>query len=460
MKLIIDIDADVVAYEGEGRENRLFPKQWVEFYALLALLELDVPPASGVLTAEALHRVGRWAKPSFSSVGVEVSRHLKELDKAGLSSVFRPLPKTKMWRLALPAEKIILSPNIDAVQRWLCFKGWQSEPDSNLGVGIAAVSWIQHITISLFELQKGELEKSVASAASAASSTQNQLLKCISDLVLLRGLARSGASEEILDEMERIYDRISTWNEGFLSTGIRARTEAIRALSTKFSDAEAELTRLFKLTTQLHDTGDSGALGVVYNVMGILAKRKGDIALSERYLRIAIPLLALSNDLPGLQAANMNLAQVLSLEYKERPTEELAKAIDALFDIEYMIVNEHGFGRDSGQAESVAARFALQRLDLQRASKFIRLAEKICTKSQRDRAPLAWIKARYTFLSAWINGKNALATLRETLALLRNANEEYSVGGETVSRLEDEIKTIEAMLKDVVRERKSNVNKF
>jgi tetratricopeptide (TPR) repeat protein len=446
MRLLVDVSAEVVVFELDSGKKFDFYGQWVEFYSLLALLEFDALPTQDFLTAEDLFRVGRWAKPSFSSVGGEVARHLQELQEDGLNSAFRPSRKTKKWRLALARDQITLTPDMEAVKKWLYLKGWQATQNGPAAIDQATVNWITSITLALFALQKGDIDDALDLATAASNASDNPVLHYISNLALLRCLQRRGASESEVEEIEHVYAKISSWNEGFLSNSVRARAEAVRALSTRFDDADAELKKLVKLATQLHNTGDVGALGVIYNVMGILAKRKEDLRLAERYFRMAIPLLALSNDLPGLQAANVNLAQTLYLEYKLSKSVETASSIDALYESEYRIATEYGFGRDSGQAEITAARFALQQLDLEKAKRFLDLAEKICSASERDQGPLAWTKARYLLAVAASRGKNWLDSTHEALKFLNVARRIYAEAGECPIKLEEELAAVKMTL--------------
>lgn len=318
MKLTIDCAQKTVMVQAPTGETRVFKKRWAELLAFLAFLALGEDSRGQYATAATIRGIGKWSTyRSALNVGKTVSSLLKILERTPFRELLQAKNKTDGWRLNLPPSDIEVQPSPHSLHDWLFSIGWRHLSYIAAGGLASETDWAVHIAKSLFALQAGRLAEAIDFAQKASTEATSPLHRSISDIILMRGWIRYGSSEEELSKAEDIHERIMTTQDEFWGDTIRARADALLAISSGPDEIEAQIERLSRSVQRLTDKGDSGSLGVIYNVLAVLARRKGDFERAEGFLRQAIPFLALANDLPNLHGALCNLADVLRREHKE-----------------------------------------------------------------------------------------------------------------------------------------------
>jgi hypothetical protein len=381
MDILVDIKTGVVRI-GE----RALTGQWVDFYALLGLARSDETAAEAPVTADTLARTGPWRHKAASSVGKEVARHLAWLSRNGLEGVVECQGRTRSWRLGVPSATIRFEPDRSAVAAWIEVRS-QVE-----GSGSGWIEGLQKLVEATAELQRGRAE----SAIDLLRSVPESLAGCEPALQAWRALLCGRAFAQS-DEDEELYRSIDEWSARSDAAGraVGARLRAVAAFRHRFQEPAATLASLVKLAAELELRGDIGSLAVLLNVMGLLARRSGHPEAGAAHHLRAAALFGIAGDYPSLQGAlfNVSICRREILHRQGQPPDEQTLA---LVDMTRSVCRAFGVGRDSAQAETAGAEWALEMGDVARARGYLEEAEELIKtlESTIDQAYFLEIRAR------------------------------------------------------------------
>jgi tetratricopeptide (TPR) repeat protein len=337
------------------------------------------------LSAAELGLVGVWRYKSTSSVGKEVARHLRAIKNTPMGSVVEYVQRTKAWRLSLKASRLEFIPGREAVEQWLESRTFREpEPD--------AVSSLLTLIDTSLAYEQGQFEQ--VSSALACMSRQsdgpvrNTLDACAA---VLRG--RAAMRLEDSDCLEALVDE---WSDRDDPIGRAAfiHLKALLAIQDRFGDPDVALRSLERLAADTERRGgDTSALSILLNAMGILARRLGRYQLAIDYHTRATAGFALCGDHYKLQATVFNIAicRADMLEQADRPPDE---AVLALVDACRRICAQFGIGNDSAQAEINGAIWALRRGELDRARMYLDAAETLVANSDSSFENACFLIAR------------------------------------------------------------------
>lgn len=314
-RLLIDCEQRSSSFSARG-VARSFAGQHAELHLLLAMARESAGDRGGYVSAEQLHRVGRWKRKKGKSVGTEVSAHLDDLASLGLGELIEWLrtEKTSRWRLSSKVE-VVFRPSKDACERWLAEERARLEDLD--GKPAASLPWLRQVSAALIDLQRGRIPEGLISAGQAREIAEGPLLKAIAELIELRLKARLGDYPGLSDELEEAQTP--------LLRSIRARAELAQALDPRFSRAEKVHSLLQSIEELEDDLPDVNGVGLAYNAIGVLLRRGKDWERAARYFRDASALVAATSDLPTLASAVYNLGLTLYEVAKDKPSLEAAR---------------------------------------------------------------------------------------------------------------------------------------
>ncbi|MGK3975951.1 hypothetical protein WMF38_30120 [Sorangium sp. So ce118] len=390
MRLLVNVTATCVRLEATetGGRRKEFGGQWVDLYALLALLRTEAPTRDEYVTVEALARIGPWRYKSIPSVGKEVARHLADLVRAGFAGVLAHRGKTRAWRLELAGGDVAFAPDRPAVRAFVAARGRGAlESDTWLDE-------LQTLVEAMAALQRGEAGRTLERLDDAgfAPGDGEPALAAWRALLLGRAMLQHAS-----DDHATVNDLCESWLARADAAGrtVGVRLRAALAHRHRFQDPAATLATLTKLAADLELHGDVGSLGAVVNVMGLLARRTGDDdAGVAHHLRAAV-LFGIAGDYPSLQAALYNLAlgRREALKKQNRPPDG---SLFTILELCLLVCATFGVGRDSALAEISGAEWALENGDRDRARAYLKKAETLLAtiESDYDQACFREVQAR------------------------------------------------------------------
>jgi hypothetical protein len=358
-RLIIRVDDDepFVQIDDLGKRG-----QWVEFYALLAVVRTTVARADEHVTKEMVHDLACWHhNKTAKSAGHEISRHIDELSESIASPIIasRPRQKTKAWRLELEPTDIEFVPSREIVCDWLHARQ-VSRPHEH-----GWIDELRRLADAQIGLMKGRCDQAID------LSTQGNFHRPELDAWAALMLAR--ATDLLNDpthDDDALRPDLDKWNQVRDAAGmsVAARIQARASLRNRFQKLETEREQMAKLATMLETRGDISALAVVLNVLGILTRRDGHPRDAISHHVRAAALFGICGDFNSLQGAVFNLA--LCCDHEEPTPDNIT-----LVRICIALSNGLGVGRDSMQAELMGCRWAIELRDFAAARKFLAEAE-------------------------------------------------------------------------------------
>jgi hypothetical protein len=365
--LLIDVEA-----KGVQLGDAVLHEQWVDFYAVLALAQLEGDDEAYV-SADELARIGPWRHKVAASVGKEVARHLTWLARQGAAHVVADRGRTKAWRLAVPATSVCLRPSGAHVAAWIANRSAQPAAQETW------VADLERLVTATAALHQGEAEAAFEQADAPIAYAGEPALAAWSALIAGRAALQH-------DDQDRLLDLYEGWRRRTDAVGktVGSRLRALMAYKNRFTDTAGAMTTLRRLAADLEAGGDVSALASVLNIMGLLAMRLGDVrAGAEHHLRAAA-LFGIVGDYPSLQGALFNLANCrrrAQLHAGGPPDEAVFKLVELC----RLVCKRFGVGADSAQAEIFAARTAFEMGDIPRARRYLTDAEVI----------VEWIEASF-----------------------------------------------------------------
>ncbi len=349
------------------------------------------------------------------------------------------------WYLNLDPEQIQWVPSQQAVTDWLLGEGWSENSEEADSAEDMPQEWIPLAVKTLIALHAGNTDGAydlaVDTRRAAASHT---ILQRIAELLILRTAARAGIDDDNREELESIVNNAKSWGRGALAVALRNRIEISLAYSSRHDDAEAGLERLSHACSRFHQGSDISGLGMTYNTMGVLATIAGQPERAEKLLRSSIPLLIVAGDLPTLQGALFNLAHARNAILSRRCGEKIEEVFD-LIDLDCEMRSTLSIGRDSAQAEILAAIISLDIGDLKRAEMYLAKAHDLLKSitSEYDNACYFRTLARLTWCRANSNSSVSKKVTNEVIKYLRTAVRLFRTAGRTVIQVEKELKRVE-----------------
>jgi tetratricopeptide (TPR) repeat protein len=369
----VDVSLEQVRFRGQIFDGR----QWVEFYARLALDLLETSDNPRWLTPESLQRLASWSVKSLGSVGKEVARHLGTLKRSSVESK----GITKAWRLTLNPDVLSLLPNQAATEAWL--RARTIDPSTRL-----ADDTVAHLIDGLMALRGGHTERADADLRAVGGSPLPPAFAALN--ALLRFKVDVQYAE--LEDLEREAEAMAAATDP-LSLSVHARLVASLAFLNRFQSSGRHTKALERAAAKLEGTGDLATLGTVLNVLGLLCRRAGEPIRATGYLQHALALSAISQDYVTVQGTLFNLAQarIAAREAEGLPPDESAFI---LIDLCLRVCLEFGVGSDSVQAELLATSCARKLGQYERAKRHLADSEQFVKQLENPYEVACWHRQR------------------------------------------------------------------
>ena len=404
----IDLDHGTVTV---GKNS--FPKgQWFEFYAALLVRAQDS------IYPDELRRIGDWRHKKPSSIGKEVARHLDGLDAESRSLVGCD-GKTRAWKLILPPEEVAFRPDREAVSAWLASRSVPAMVSDDWPKILTAL--VEATTL----VQRGSADQALASLEGLDDFGDDRSdVPVAAWVALLKGRAALNADADLLVDIQ------SRWSKRKDAVGraVAARLKALWAFGQRFGDVEVGLDMLRHMAAQLESSGDISSLIPVLNILGILERRRDHPEESAAlHLRAAV-LAGIVGDYQSLQGALFNTALARRAARKKQNLAPDGVCLD-LVDLCLLVCHEFGVGRDSAQAETTAARWALRARQTERAKDYLKQAEELLRHIDATFDQAAYKMTHALFSLRPRDADN----LRAQIADLRVAEKLFEEAGDLVS---------------------------
>lgn len=389
--LTIDLDEARVTcatYQAHG--------QWLAFWSILALAE------GGIVTADALSQYHPWSAKRSDSVGKEVARHLDRPIARDLVSSDMP---TRRWSLAPAAAATRFVPSRHDVAAWL--EGQRTS--HHFG------TWIPGLVDAVLALHDGRNDDVLAVLEGLTTSGGGSAW---ADTLRARAAARLG--DETMPE-----DVATRWaarrDGGVLTRAVVARVEAARVFRDRATSDERRLHLLSRLALRVEAGGDIATLGVVLNVLGAVKRRVRGPEAALPDLRRAVGMLGLVGDYYALQGALFNLA--LAADALPRSGSRSPEAVHAL-EACLTLCERFQIARDSSQAETLAAKWAIEDDDEARAWEWLDRAAEIAARIEAEADWAFFHATRAMALRRWPrDGLDAEEERRKAIRLYEQADE-------------------------------------
>ena len=339
--------------------------QFVDFYALLALMRTDSLRRQEWLTRERLHNMTTWHHKSLGSVGREVCNFINRNKSNEIMLEFAH--KTRAWRLEIPPSRIRFVPARTAVADWIRNRTVKQLDDE---------SWVDSLEVIVdaqIAVHRGDGDRALQILTSISDTSSPQ-----PELDAWAGLLRARATDQFVDNADD-YDALdelaAKWAKRDDAAGrsAAARIVARMALRKRVRDLDEQRRTLMKLAANLELGGDVSGLASVINVLGVLTSKVGEPRQATvQHLRAAA-LFGLCGDFNSLQAALFNLANC----HARTEQNEGRAANDKSFRLLKLcskICSVFYVGRDSALAELSGVNWALDVGDYSRARDFLEQA--------------------------------------------------------------------------------------
>lgn len=386
---MIDIEGGVARFIKNGKVKLEFKKQWVEFYALLATRLCSSKREPTFIYSPEVACVGVWHLKKPDNVGKVIARHISDINRLGFGNWLLDGGKTKSWKLALDRNELHFHPSKKEVIAWLNAKRVRGSTGLDKAVDVVPIQWVEKMIRSIIGLQSGRTKAAYQEAADGLATTEDSFLKGISIFWARRALQRHGPDEELEKQIEIIAHGIPRI-QGLLGFPLDARLASIDALEERFDMTPQALQQLEKYCARMESTGDISGAAVLYNVLGVCARRLGDINRALGFLKRSMAFSILSGDLLTLQAALFNAGHSGYLLCRENlqkglpPDEIVLRESQICLEFDRELRATHNLGRDSAQTELLLARIALYKDDVSSADLFLTEAEKILRNVQNE----------------------------------------------------------------------------
>lgn len=344
-----------------------FPNgQWFEFYAALALARTNPNGADHFLSAVEIGRIGEWRHKKAGSIGKEIARHLGELDKASLRLIDHQ-GKTRAWRLNVAPDEISFVPDRQKAKEWLDARSTPADLPANWPSLLTAL--VEATTM----VQAGESEQTLVRLEGVeAGEEEPSDVPIAAWIALVKGRAALNCDTSLLDEIRSDWDK----RGDAAGKAVAARLKALWAYDKRFGDLGVGVDMLRGVAAQLERSGDLASLIPVLNILGLYERRAGNPDVSAGlHLRAAV-LSGIVGDYQSLQGTIFNLALSRRASFKKKGLEPDSVCLD-LVDLCLLVCRVFGVGRDSAQAETTAARWALRTGQLERAKGYLTQAEEL-----------------------------------------------------------------------------------
>lgn len=407
--------------------------QWVEFYGLLAMDRTDPVRSGEYLSPERLYAMAQWSHgKQLDSVGKEVARHCKELEKHGLAHVLEYRYRTRFWRLAIAADQIELIDGRPALARWLASRTLTLPSDD---------AWLDELEA----LVHGQLAVARGEGSEACEQLRRFRAFSLPEFEAWAALIDARGTDQHVDGTDNplVLDELAAhWSEhsDIAGRSVAARIQARNALRKRHTQLELEYQHasVGRLAADLEQRGDVGALASVTNVLGILTARLGRPKEAVRQFLRAIALFGIVGDPNSLQAALFNLANsyVRQLREQQRKPDHHALRIADLgidFSLSYSV------GCDSIQAETSACQWAIEMGHHERARMYLQHAERAVDSIDSAYDQGCFLLTRALFESAARTGEY------DVLRDLRRARRAFEAAGDQreAARVRDWIERLE-----------------
>lgn len=393
--------------------------KWVEFFGALAIARTDPHRSTEYLTHEQLHRMLMWNHDTkLESVGKMVTRQWDDLRKKCDVDVIESPYKTKRWRLKIAPSSILFSPNRTSVEEWVRTRFIVDETHDTW------LDELEALILAQIALLNGRGE-------SASDLVLPHAVATHPDFEGWLGLLHARATDLHVsnrDDPNALEDILEDWSHRIDVVGrsVAARISARIALRTRFSNLEAQRSKLSKIAADLEASGDIGALAVVLNVQGVLSTRAGAPDVATSYHRRAAGLFGLIGDYNSLQASLFNLANCRAkarAKLRMMPDERSFR----LLDLCERVCDAFNVGRDSVQSEVAACHWHLDLGDFAKARAALAAGSRLVDNldSELDQACYLLARGRLEFLDE--EGKDPTRDLNAARRLFEKFSDRVAI---------------------------------
>jgi len=401
MKSTLNIDleaARATISDADATVERVDDERWLQFLARLAYARSR---DDAWVTAAHIAELTGWKGVTEASVGKIVARHL-DRQVAMVSCISRERI-TRRWRLAADVDLHVVQDDAQ-LRTWLSDRGMAAPPLPT------TVEWLTNVVGAQIAFHRGEAAEAVRAAESALNcSTEGRSLK-VSALLLIRAEDSRGGFR---DARRRVETRLAlargvdpslqdaVWGTDPLGLHCQTRLASLEALRSYGASAGGHSAAIGFALRRAKEGADLSREAILYNTLGVLARRQGNCAEARFHLADAIALSLIVNDLFTLGGAIFNLALTALVEKGTRPTAEDVGFARALLALAINLDEQIRIGRSSAQAEILLARLLAGASEFDESERLIETASKMVqrTNSPYDsgclllaRAELAWAR--------------------------------------------------------------------
>lgn len=375
--LFIEIDPNRRAAKIFAQER---PNDWLEakngLFDLVCLL-IARKSADPFTLDEALELPwwkGKGTKPK--SVGKAVLRFMDDLGELGISFIYSPGKKTSIWQLHQSALSALSEDVVQSATKVVARFVWSNPQLFEDTKARSVANWMHNSVQCLMKLTEGDAEASAALLQTEAATPQNTVLKEIT--AVLDGRVRSRSSTNRLGPENVITPDMSPFQ-----VAAAARKLAAATVASPSSEWIGYISRIQTVLPGVAGRGYTTTTAVLLNALAVTEKRLGMNKAALDHIKEAAPLAFFSGDLILIQQMSFNFANILWENWKIDPTVCDPQDYERLLDIDIAIRRDHGIGRDSAQAEILAAYFRMERGEYDAALDYLKIARSIIRSSRQ-----------------------------------------------------------------------------
>lgn len=356
----------------EDPKQKVVAKNGV-FEAVCLLVSRKSDPTIFVTEAKALPY---WStrKTTVESVGKAIHKFVIDLGQIKfLQSIGK---QTQEWQLTPAAIQAIDEELLSTSKQVVSKFSWNNPKHFADSMPQTVASWMENSVECLLKLTEGDPQASAELLQNEWAKPVNEVLKEIT--AVLDAKVKSRTSNDHPKTPATISPEMSAFE-----VAAAARRLASAAVASDSSEWTGYVERIQTALPAVSEKGYTTTAAVLLNALAVTEKRLDNMADALDHIKEAAPLAFFSGDLILIQQLSFNFANILWENWKIDPTICEPRDYERLLEIDIAIRQDHGIGRDSAQAEILAAYFRYEREDHAGTVNFLRIARSIIRSSKQ-----------------------------------------------------------------------------
>jgi tetratricopeptide (TPR) repeat protein len=321
------------------------------------------------VSKEDVHRLPSWNAMKVQSVGKQVARLIARLSESGFD-IIDYTKKTEAWRVKPNLVGLRLEEARTAAKAYLGSTDWERGLRFSDSSSASVANWMSQNVKALLEMTSGNAEVGYDELKIGFAQANSQPLQAISNVIATR-IGQRLPSPHLPLPSE--YDRFATMFELAVEAR-RIAAYASRSKSTEWGDFADQLQRLLPKVSQI---GDTTTQAIIHNAQALIFRRQGFLDKALDSIKEAAPLAVFSGDLILIQNVVFNFGNILSEVRRITPDVCSHEDFFALIELDIAIRNQFNLGRDSAQAELLAAYLHYENRNWTKARHYLDLAQDI-----------------------------------------------------------------------------------